>query len=800
MQPTAGIRIYAGVFCIALATLMYEILLTRIFSFTTWYHFAFMVVSLAMFGMTMGAVHVYLRKEQFGSESIPTQLWLNSLLFSLSMAISFVAYVPVSSLLSGSMVGAIALSYTYVLFSLPFFFAGICICVALTKFPSQNGQLYAMDLCGAALGCLAAIAVLSFVDAPTAVIVTAALAAAGSCFFAGDCNRLSTVIWSRVAFAAFALLAVIHGGLVQMHMPRLYLQTSKEPARIDTIYEKWNAISYVRLQSVDAGSSFIWSRSSKCSLGKDARYLWLTIDGAAGTALTEFTGDWRQLEFLKCDVTSIVHQIKHNADVVVIGVGGGRDILTALLCNQKSVLGIEINQDVLNILTNVYGDFAGHLERDPRVTLVVDEARSFIERSSRHFDIIQASLIDTWAATSAGAYTLSENALYTVEGWNLLLNHLNDDGILSFSRWYLPGTPEEMYRVCSLAAECLRQAGVREPRKHVIILAQMSGEVGVATILVSKQPFTEKQVDEAEQLASKMNFLVLLTPRSAVDEGFVKILMPESRQAFIAGFPFNISAPRDDSPFFFNMVRMKGIFDVQMEGRGTGNPGYAAAGMLRSLLLIVLLLTMACIVFPLWITRRQIDMKSANPLLIYFLCIGLGFMLVEVSMMQKLTIFLGHPTMGLSVVLFVLLVSGGLGSYITSYTTLAHFSGFRKSIILILPLVLLLAGLGSNNLGMFAATSLPVRVLVSSGLLFAMGLFMGMAFPLGMKMAEKYAQHLTPWLWGVNGAASVCASVLAVVIALSWGINAAMLSGVACYLLAALAFICMATKRIQSAA
>jgi hypothetical protein len=439
-----------------------------------------------------------------------------------------------------------------------------------------------------------------------------------------------------------------------------------------------------------------------------------------------------------------------------------------------------------------FGDFTGHLDRDPRVRFVNDEARSYVARSPEHYGLIQISLIDTWAATAAGAFVLSENAIYTSEAWTTFLQHLTPDGVLSVSRWYYRDSPAEMYRTTTLAVDALRRIGIENPRSHMVIVRNMTmanrpeTPDGVGTLLVSRRPFTDAELATIERLSSDLGFEVMFTPRESRDEVFPRLTAADA-DAFVASYPLRINAPTDNSPFFFNMLRLRDIFRLDRLESGKQSNNLKAVATLAILLGIVSALTALCIGLPLWMSKT--DLAGSHALLVFFAAIGVGFMLVETSQMQRLIIALGHPTYALSVVLFALLLSSGMGSYLTTGVTTGGIA--RAGMIRLVALVAVLILIGAATPAIVRATmaaSTPVRIAAAVGLLFPGGLMMGMAFPLGMKLAAHRAAALTPWLWGVNGAASVLASVLSVCIALGWSISAAFYAGCAAYLVAVVAF------------
>lgn len=523
------------------------------------------------------------------------------------------------------------------------------------------------------------------------------------------------------------------------------------------------------------------------------RQLFLKIDSTAYTPLTAFR-DMRDLEFLKYDVTNLVHYVKHDAATLVIGAGGGRDILSALAFEQHSVTAVEINGNIISAVNERFGDFSQHLDRNPNVTFINDEARSYVARQRDTFDIIQVSLIDTWAATAAGAFVLSETSLYTVEAWTSFLEHLRPDGILTVSRWYFKDNPGEVYRLTALATASLAQLGVEKPRDHIVVVRNMqpngaSGPDGVGTILVRREPFQERDIRMLEDVSQRMGFEVVLSPRFALNANFGALTSPADLPSFTASFPLNIAPPTDDSPFFFHMLRLKDIFKKDLWAQGYMTHNMKAVFVLGSLLIVVTVLTLLFIMGPLILTTDRTALKGAAPAVVFFGCIGFGFMLVEISQMQRLIVFLGHPTYGLSVVLFTLLVASGIGSYTTRHAETHERSSTTLRLLLLILALVVFGVLTPSAMFTFQSSTTAVRIVVAVAILFPLGVFMGMAFPLGMKMAATTWPTLTPWFWGINGTTSVMASVLAVVIAMTFGISSSFWAGVACYVAAVLAYL-----------
>ena len=780
----------AGVFLITLATLMDEILITRIFSVTMWYHFAFVAISLAMFGMTVGGLRVYQHPNIYGGAGAKRQMASCALWFGVSAVASVLAqlFVPFAS---HPMFAMFWIILSYVLFSIPFYFSGVCVCVALTKFPGFVSRLYATDLVGAASGCVLLIYVLKITDAPTAVVVVGLLGSLAAALFAADGGLAHLRRTATLLSATFAIIVIVNTALAQKQGSLLRVTWAKYSAEARPLYEKWNSFSRIAVDADPNVATSVITEGISPTYPKDRgiRQLRLKIDADAETTMTAFSGDFDGLDYLRYDVKNIVHYVRPNSSVLIIGAGGGRDVLSALLFEQRAVRAVEINQNILHTVNEIFGNFTGHLDRNPKVTFVNDEARSYISRTDERFDIIEASFIDTWAATAGGALTLTENSLYTIDAWKLFLDRLTSNGVLSFSRWYFPELPAEAYRLTSLAAAALRAEGTTDPRAHILLVRNLRQDtngrsIGAATILVSKEPFSPAELDRVEAVSKQMQFDMILSPRVALDPIFAELSTRLDVSGVARPLHVNLSPPTDDSPFFFNLTPFRESFHlITFDDNGRVAPHLQSGRVVGFLLLLVTFLTFYCILLPLLRTTRKETLRSAAPHLLFFAVVGLGFMLIEISQMQRLIVFLGHPTYALSVVLFALLLSSGLGSYTTR--RIVEPGNDAKVRLVILLMVLLAFGLMTPRaISAFSSSTTGFRIFVATGILFPLGLFMGMAFPLGLKLAASRLDGLTPLFWGMNGATSVCGSVLAVSIAMNAGISSSFWTGFWCYAVA----------------
>jgi hypothetical protein len=590
-----------------------------------------------------------------------------------------------------------------------------------------------------------------------------------------------------------AVVFVGHTVLVWRQFPVLRILYTKGGFEARPLYERWNSYSRVQVSGDPNARQPPFARSLSPTFPPDKRLheLRVDIDVNASTSLLGYSGNPDDVDFLKYDVANIGHHVRPDGSTLVIGTGGGRDVLAALIFGAKSVTGVEINSQILETVNGPFGDFGGHLDRDPRVRFVNDEARSYLARSSDQYDFLQISLIDTWAATAAGAFVLSENSIYTVEAWEIFLRRLTDGGLLSVSRWYTDSRPAEIYRLISLAATALRNSGITQPRDHIVLVrSRPIADIGVGTLLVSRTPWTPEDLARLNEAVTRLQFETMLTPSVTTDPLFVPLTGPTTPHELLAAHPVNIAAPTDDSPFFFQMLRLRDMLRLDLLGADKSSPNMQAVVVLGGLLITVMTLSALCIVVPLLMMGPRQSFAGAGTLVAFFAAIGLGFMLIETAIMQRMIVMLGHPTYGLSVVLFTLLLSSGTGSYLTRNVSVESLRRQGVARLVILIAVLAVTGAAVPVVAaQFSAGTTLVRIASAVMLLFPAGVMMGMAFPLGMKLAGAYAPSLTPWFWGINGACSVCATVLAIAIALTTTISMAFWAGAICYVVALVSFM-----------
>jgi len=785
---------YAGLFVVTLTTLMYEIVLTRIFSVAMWYHFAFVAISVALFGMTVGALIVHLRPQSFTDDKVKSQMWRFSLAYAASVAIAFCIQLAIPFVPKATMAGVASIVLTCVVISVPFVCSGVVVALALTRFPRKVNRLYAADLVGASLGCVLLVVAFNWLDGPSLVIGIGALAAAGSLLFAIDAGLRAGKVMS---VAVLLVLVVVTVGNSYRHAqgnPFIRILWAKEQQDSLHTYDRWNAFSRITVDGSrdDVGWPAGYGMSPTIPPTIVVPQMSMLIDGTAGTMITGYDGDETTTDFLRYDVTNLGYYALEGTGFqsAVIGVGGGRDVLSGLEFGADEVTGIEINGNILDLITDDLGDFT-NLEDDPRVNLVNDEARSWLTRTDERFDVIQISLIDTWAATSAGAFALSENSLYTVDAWEAFFDRLEPGGMLSVSRWFTIGgsEPFESLRTASLATEVLTRAGVENPRDHVLIYEGPPTRFAssAATFLVSPTPFTDEQIAAVSENAERLGFRAVLTPDEVGDQRFADIVAPGGPDAGIAQFDEDLSPPTDNRPFFFQMATI----DTFLSGEGFSNDlVFRPVLVLGSLALAVLLLAAVCIGGPLVHMGRRTRHTGMAPFYLYFAGIGLGFMLVEFSQLQHLNTFLGHPTYALAVVLFSVLLFSGIGSMLVEKVIDPERPrSLLGPIVVLLGVILLFRFITEPITDAMAGGTTFERVGTAVGLLAPLALCMGMPFAIGMGAASRRTGAPTAFLWGINGAMSVVASVFGALLAMFFGINFTFGAGFVAYAVATVALV-----------
>ncbi|HEY3355726.1 MAG TPA: hypothetical protein VGQ83_20915 [Polyangia bacterium] len=797
MPRRAAIAMHAVMLLVSLAVLLFELGLTRVLSVTMWYHFAFLTMSLALLGMSVAATAVFLRGRPLAARA-PAVVPELCALFALALLVVPAVYLGLDLKVTFTWVGVLRLVLALLLFLVPYTLGGAVVALLLAAWPRRVATLYFADLLGAGLGCALAVPLLERVPAPVLLALCAVLPAAAALVAAAVAPRPRRrgALLAGVALAGVALAAATAGAPRSPYRVR-HAKTYDERG---VIAERWNALARLTVYRdvfwlPDPTHPFGWGLSPRFAASA-AEQLWIEQDASAGTPVARVRGPvtLREYPHLHADLTNLAYHVRGRpaGSVCVIGAGGGRDLLSAHAFGAARVTAVELNPAMVDLVQGELGAFSGRPYALPGVTPVIDEGRSFLSRSRARYDVLQLSLTDSWAASVAGAYALAESSLYTREAFRLYLERLTDDGVLTISRWYKGLLGHETVRTVALALQALEDLGVAEPRRH---LAVAHAPDWTATVLVRRTPFPEGEIARLRAATTLGGFPLLWAPDDPAPSGAgdggnpVRLLVasPDWRRTLDLS-PFDLSPPGDDRPFFFQVQR-RPLGWLAPAATGALPQNIESTAVLTLLLVLVSLLGVGLVLVPLWLwQRRQGPLPLPGPArrraLVYFLALGLGFMLVEVALVQRTILFLGHPLYATAVVLCTLLCAGGLGSALAGRVAAAPWrrGAHLAALGALVAVVVAQAVLGPRLFAQWQELARPARIALAVAVLAPQGLLMGLQLPLGLRrVLDEGGEALVPWLWSVNGVASVLASVGAMVLAIWRGYGFCLGVGAACY-------------------
>ncbi len=772
----------AGLGLTSFAALLLELGLTRLFSVVLFYHFAFLAISIALLGLGAGGVFAYLLKPQLAkieTRTLASRLCtVNSIL--IVVVLEIVLHVPVA--LDVAAKNFFRLSVLYLAAAIPFFVTGLLFSVVFARETRRIPRLYGADLCGGALACLAIVPLLNWLGGPNAILVAGiALACAGMLW--ADTRRARKHAALLAAALVLLTLANHSGRLIDV----VYAKGKfRDPAWVE--FARWNALSRVEVDNQGQAKVIV-------------------IDADASTYIMNAdVSRWHETGWERALMSAppaLANVLRPHGEFAIIGPGGGVDVLRAVANGSPSVTGIEINPIIATtIMRGRYADYAQHLYERPDVHIHVTDGRSYLRASPQSFDVVQMTLVDTWASTAAGAFALSENNLYTVEAFEEYFNHLKPDGMIAITRWEFR-RPREALRVVSVAMEALHRLGVANPARNFIVAAEGPlNEDGIPVLVLAKKTSftTQEEAAVGGHLANYPALHLLYSPSTLQNNPFSDLLASNDPYRFARAYAYNVSPVTDNAPFFFFTLKPDRILNDL--GLRHGIDWKVNLGVLVLLLVLVIsaIAVLLFLILPLLLKRRR---GRSSPLaLFYFVAVGLGYILVEIAFIQRFVLFLGHPTYALTVVIFLLMLSSGAGS-------LCSRLWLPRADMSWLPLLLVIAALLADvvflpsRLAALVGLAFGYRLLISAVLLVPLGFVMGMPFPTGLRAlaaaaskesSAETSDNAVEWAWAMNAAASVLGSVLAMVIAIQFGLTITLACGAVAYFLA-LAFVrCLPMK------
>ncbi|MDQ7780930.1 MAG: hypothetical protein RDV41_14630, partial [Planctomycetota bacterium] len=742
------------------AGLLFEIVLTRIFSATIWYHFTFIAVSVALFGWGMGGLFVELahlsKWKRLGAAMLP----LCSGLFGVSLLAFLLLFVSAPC-------EPQKLGLYFAMALVPFLLAGMSLSLAFDSYAADANRLYFADLLGAAIGTLLVPCLLGILGAETTVLATAVLPAL-ACFLFLLSGKPPAALWPRlvslllvVGLTVFAALNLSNGFVRIGRAPTkaLYNVLDEDPARA-IVFDRWNA----------------YSRISAVGGFKDSRLARMFIDSDAWTDVSKWDGKYESTVPLKNQFRFVPFLFHEKPRVLVIGPGGGPDVLLAIAAQSSRITAVEMNPLVIEYVKSC-GAQAGNIYDYPGVELVQEEGRNFMSRSHEKFDMIILGFVDSWASVASGGLSLTENYLYTSEAFTGYYDHLSETGTLVIIRW-----PVDVPRCVANTFNILSARGLKpaEIGSRVLAVAEWAPhkEEPVQTFfMLRKSAFPEGLAERL--LKPYPDCHRIHVPGLASISPYAELF---SGQVGLAGFEDRLTSKAnpvtDDMPFYFAREKPYGM-PAFMTKLLSIPLGLAAAAMVVVIMLAI---------------SRKANRVHAFSSIVYFSMLGIGFILVEIALIHKFILLLGHPIYAICVLLFAMLLWCSIGSLLSRKVSTERV---RRALLVVLPVVAVVLA-GTMLAVPFAieksmSSAIAVRIAVAVSMLTPIGLLMGMPFPLGVRYVRNIGGSV-PLMWGVNGIMSVVGSVAAMVLAVVFGFNCALVVGCLFYLLAILPVIAWKAK------
>lgn len=796
-----------AVFLTSFAVLASELLLMRLLSITQWHHFAAMIISLALLGLGAGSTCVLLFQKHF-LKRFHLVFSAGALLFAVALIGCFaigrqILFNPLEVLWDPRQ--WLLLLQTYLAFFLPFFFAGNCLSLAFTHYRERIHRLYFCDLLGAGCGTMGLVALL-FALRPSEclrVLPVCGFLAAGFAQWDGK-QRPRMLAGLAIMLCGAASPWLWPDGWVALRISEykgLSMALRVPEARVLT--ERSSPLGWLAAVESPAIPFRHAPGMSIICAGEPPEQIGIFVDGDAMTPITRFDGRREPLAFLDCMTSALPYALVHEPRVLVLGSGGGMDVLMARVHGARHIDAVELDPNVVSLVRETYGDFAGRLYTEGPVEIHVGEARGFAARTTEFYDLIQVSLLDSFSASMAGSHALNESYLYTVEALQDYVGHLRPGGVLSITRW-LKVPPRDSLKLFATAVVALERLGVANPGDH---LALVRGWM-TTTLLIKRDVLTEYDLMQIRAFCRKLSFDLDYCPGIGPDEpnrlnvlehpylydGALALLGRE-RDAFLRHYKFDVRPATDDRPYFFHFFKwttLPELFSLKSRG-GLPLMEWAYPTLVLTLVL-ALILSVAFIVLPLFLLGgRTRSAPSKTRVAVYFISLGFAFLFIEMAFIQKFILFLSHPIYSVSAVLCGFLVFAGMGSRLSktwSQRISESHSGRRgvplfyavgAIFLLSFTILQLLPFLMKHCAGLHDAWRVGIAIALVAPLAF----FMGMPFPYGLSVLARTRPLWIPWAWGINGCSSVVATVLAPLLAIHHGFSSVILVATGLYGLAA---------------
>ena len=791
MKSSATLPYLIAVAIISASALAYEVLLMRLFSIIQWHHFAYMIISLALLGYGGSGVFLALNRDRL-TKHFPAVIMTNLMLFSISMPACFLLAQKVPFNPAEILWDPVQLLYlfsVYLVLALPFFFAANIVGLSFFYYKQQISSLYSADLLGAGLGSISIILLL-FAIFPENILIVLPLMVISSGFILSSCfhtkRQINTTRWNSafIVIAAIALLVLPSVELLTISPYKSQNQLLTIPATriIDQQSSPLGLITVVKSANMPL------RHAPGLSINADTEppeQLAVFTDADNMTAITHYDGDPATISYLDRTTSALPYQLKPLSDILIMGAGTGSDVLLAQFHKVKHIEVVEQNPQIIALVKEKYAGFAGNIYSAAEVDLHLAEARGFVAHSDKNYDLISISLMDAFGASAAGLYSMTESYLYTEQAIHQYLQHLSSDGFLSLTRWIkLP--PRDMPKLLATVINALKQENIAGPEQQIIVIRNWQ----TSTLIVKNGLITAGEIKQLKQFCNEHSFDLVFYPGISEQEvnrfhimqqpylyQSAVALLGEHGEAFIDAYKFNIEPATDDRPYFFHFFKWRTLPEIISLFDGGGlfllESGYL---LLIAALIQAIVACLLLIALPLWLWKNKLGIQSGvsnhKRVMVYFFCLGLAFMFIEIAFIQKFILILHHPLFAITTVLSTFLLSAGAGSYFSK-----QLSNYELKSMILMPVM----AISVLSITYIMSFELIVKFMLQQGdisryvlsilLIMPLGFCMGMPFPMALARLSQTQPQLIPWAWGINGCASVISAILATLIAMQFGFS-----------------------------
>ena len=780
------------IFFTSFTILCYEIIFIRIFAITQWQNLSSLIISIALLGFGVSGTAIIFFKNKI-EKHFNKFIFFTLAFFPISMSLGFIIFckIPFNPFEIGIDNRQVFYLFLYfVVMGIPFIFGASTIGISLTRFPIS--KTYFSNLTGSGMGAIFVVLISYFLHPFSTLLFITIVAFIITIFFSINLSKkifLLTIVFS-IIFTSLFYLAFDKLNLkkISQYKTISFALNLPEAEIIEERYSPLGLVQVVQAKGLRStvGLSFISKHQVPEQKG-------IYYDGEGMSAITPFDVDKSSILYLNDIPSSLPHFLLGKKDkALIVGVGGGEGLLKALLHNFQKIIGLELNPNVVSLMKNEFAGFSGNIYSKKQIQIIKKEARGYIRNSNEKYDLIEISMLDTYNTASSGIYALNETYLYTVESIQDFFQHLDDKGMLAITRWVV-NPPRDNIKLLNICISALENLEIKDIGKHLIFIRSIQA----TTLVISKNPISENQINILKGFCESRLFDICYYDGIKENETnrFIKLdtpiyyhaakkLLSEQKQNFIKDYEFDIKTTSDNRPYFYNIFKMKMLKYIQKYG--TDKIPFTQWGYFTLLILLipVLIISFVLIVLPLFFIKEKRKQLNGK-IILYFGLIGIGFFFIEMPLIQKLILFLSHPTYSLSVIISALLIFTGIGSYFSDKIFPSKRRIFYASLIII-GITIFYLFCFDLILPIFMDQNEIIKICITVLFLMPLGFFMGIPFPQGLVRIKKSDTSRIAWAWGINGFFSVISIMLATIAAILFGFKFVFIIASVCYLTAGL--------------